>query len=387
MNKLLFIFILLNREFHSALPVSPKANPGSDEQIRLVESIKISMLSWIYNLRKDDLVSYLEHLAIPTEGNLDDLRRRLRDYVLAHPGEAQPPSLPMPQLDEAAAPAPRGNLLGLPSNAAIDDDRISFRSIPEPTPMADSHMTNSGKVMNQIRKWGCHFDGKDPLAFLERIEELRSSYQFTETQLLLGLPELLRGDSLAWYRNQRDDWESWEDFSQAFRQRFLPSQYQERLRREIYERRQKPGESYAKYSDALVTLMRRAGGYSRREKLDLVYQKLSAKYRLYIRRAEVSSLGDLNEQAAEYEQLLEEEREEQKKPKPKASLAAVAYDPNECCWRSKQRGHMRRDCQRPAKKFCSRCGKEGVWTRDCHPPPGNARRTEAVAAVARSEEI
>lgn len=35
-----------------------------------------------------------------------------------------------------------------------------------------------GKTINQIRKWGCHFDIRDPAAFLERVGELRHAYGF-----------------------------------------------------------------------------------------------------------------------------------------------------------------------------------------------------------------
>ncbi|KMQ87323.1 hypothetical protein RF55_13420 [Lasius niger] len=61
-------------------------------------------------------------------------------------------------------------------------------------------------VLNQIRKWGLHFDGKDPFAFLERLDELKRAYGYTGNLLLLGVPELLRGDPLLWYRNNRDFW-------------------------------------------------------------------------------------------------------------------------------------------------------------------------------------
>lgn len=50
--------------------------------------------------------------------------------------------------------------------------------------------------LNQIRKWRCHFDGKDPHAFLERVEELRHMYDIHGVSLIAGLPELLRGDAL-----------------------------------------------------------------------------------------------------------------------------------------------------------------------------------------------
>lgn len=52
---------------------------------------------------------------------------------------------------------------------------------------------DSAKIMNQMRKWGCHFD---PLFFLEWLDELRQGYEFTGEQMLIGLPEMLRDDSL-----------------------------------------------------------------------------------------------------------------------------------------------------------------------------------------------
>lgn len=49
------------------------------------------------------------------------------------------------------------------------------------------------KTMNQIRKWGCRFDGKDPVSFLEQVEELKEEYGYNRPQMLRGLPELLKG--------------------------------------------------------------------------------------------------------------------------------------------------------------------------------------------------
>lgn len=43
----------------------------------------------------------------------------------------------------------------------------------------------------------------------------------------------------------------------------------------------------------------------------------------------------------------------------------MTYNREDCCWRCKQRGHTRLDCKRLPKKFCSRCSKDGVLTRDC----------------------
>ena len=243
-------------------------------------------------------------------------------------------------------------------------------------------------VLNQIRKWGLHFDGKDPFAFLERLDELRRAYGYTGNLLLIGLPELLRGDSLLWYRNNCESWDTWDDFCQGFKQHYLPPGYRSQLKREVQSRRQQPGEAFDKYATALLTLMRRAGGYTAQDQAEQLYENLDPDYQLYIRPTEATSIAEISTKATEYERVVKRRRE--RRPEARQitdpSVAAATYNRDECCWRCKQRGHTRLDCKRPPKKFCSRCGKDGVFTRDCHPPAGNPHRAGETAAATRPED-
>ena len=242
------------------------------------------------------------------------------------------------------------------------------------------------KAVNQIRKWGCHFDGKDPIAFLERVEELQAAYGFTGLQLVRGLPEMLRGDALFWYRNNQSAWDEWDGFAEDFREYYLPRRYAAKLRRDIQARLQGPDEPYRKYATEMLTMMRRVGGYVEEDQLDLLYDNLHPRYKMYVRRDQLRRPADLLRNAEEFEHLQEQNRERQTVPRSAGNTAATAYDKSECCWRCKQRGHTRFECRRAAKKFCSQCGKDGVFTRDCHPPPGNATRTGDSTAAPRSSE-
>jgi len=105
------------------------------------------MKVWIYHLSKADLISELETLGIDADGNLDDLHRRLSRYIDQHPDEfrAAVLTVSVPAAEPPAVPAP-----------------------------LDTNL-RTAKVMSQMRKWGLHFDGKDPWAFLKRIEELRGN--------------------------------------------------------------------------------------------------------------------------------------------------------------------------------------------------------------------
>lgn len=222
--------------------------------------------------------------------------------------------------------------------------------------------------------------------FLERVEELREEYAYSDRHLLRGLPELLKGDALLWYRNTREAWATWGDFVEDFRATYFPPRYQMQLRNEIRDRTQKRGEAYLKYATEVLSLMRRAGGYSEEEKVEQLYHNLHPEYQWRIRRRDVRTTRELMLEATECEQIQKRLKSEPtaKTTARDPAVAAATYSRNECCWRCKQRGHTRFDCRRPAKRFCSQCGKDGVLTKECHPPPGNAEETGTAPATTRS---
>lgn len=314
------------------------------------------MKSWIYRLPKEKLAAIATVYGIEHAGTLDELRRKMSQYVDDHPEEF-------------------ANDGGEPSEASAPPHIIITRAPPteEITETILDPTGTDSRIINQIRKWGCHFDGRDPAAFLERLNELRDGYGFSGTQLLRGLPELLKGDALLWYRNFRVGWRNWEDFEDAFRLQYFPRRYAASLRREITNRYQKPGEKFAQYSTVMMTLMRRAGGFSPEEQLEQIYEHMNPEYKVYVRVDDVISIAELQIRATEFEGIEQERNEARKREKSAANpVVASVYNRNDCCWRCKQRGHTRFQCKRPAKKFCSQCGRDGVLTNECHPPAGKA---------------
>lgn len=320
------------------------------------------MKGWIYNLHKTQLMEDAVRRGVDTSGTLDDIRRRMSEYVEEHPEEFGA------QGDE-------------PTTAA----NTPPRTVP-PTHTATPAPPTSSEVLCQMRKWGCHFDGRDPFDFLERLEELKAGHRYPETSMLLGLPELLRGDALRWCRNTRHRWQTWGDFERAFRAQFLPRRYQAVLRRETADRRQQPGEKFKKYVADILTLMRRAGGFTPEEEYERVYQNMRPEIKRLITYDEAGVVDDLQARATELEEIDEQCAAEQTHRRPEASksIVAAAYNREECCWRCKQRGHTRFNCKRPPRKFCSRCGKDGVLTQQCHPPAGNDERAGATTSAART---
>jgi len=134
------------------------------------------MKSWIYRLTKPQAICEAENRNLDTSGTLDDIRRRLSQFIDEQPN--------MPETEpKAAASGGRGTgLLTAPQQLPP--------SSPLPLPPPETVESNAahGKCMNQIRKWGCHFDGRDPLSFLERVTELQRQYRYTDEIMVDGIP-------------------------------------------------------------------------------------------------------------------------------------------------------------------------------------------------------
>lgn len=166
---------------------------------------------------------------------------------------------------------------------------------------------NSNSLFEQVRRWRVQFDGKtDPVAFLERIEELLDSSGTTGQQLLTALPEVFQGQALAWYRNNRGSWESWEDFLRDFKEFFLPRDYEFFLEDKIANRKQKPKETGREYVLEMQTLLRQYGKTPMRAGLKRIYNNLLPQYRHYIRSSDFNSINELLVKIKEFEDLLEE---------------------------------------------------------------------------------
>ncbi|GAB1867789.1 hypothetical protein CAJAP_08868 [Camponotus japonicus] len=113
------------------------------------------MLSEIYRLNKTEIVARLSAAELETTGNFETVRQRLRDHIIAENSEM----------------------------AKSGGNRFqSIPSTPEPP------IEELAPILNQMRKWGLHFDGKDLLSFLERVEELSAAYGYEGSRLLTVCP-------------------------------------------------------------------------------------------------------------------------------------------------------------------------------------------------------
>lgn len=186
---------------------------------------------------------------------------------------------------------------------------------------------SSARSMSQInvckivRKWNLTYDGdRDPISFLERLEELMECYHISSEDILKALPELLKSKALLWYRNNREFWTNFDDFLESFQIQYLPPGYKRNLQDEIRLRTQGEDEPFRSFVVNLCTLIRRSGGYSLEEKLDRIYCNMRPEYKLTLKRQSVKSLSEIIKEAESYESYVREKNLFKSPPNPAQAL-------------------------------------------------------------------
>lgn len=138
------------------------------------------------------------------------------------------------------------------------------------------------------------FDDKtDAVAFLERVEELADEYDVQKELLVQALPELFRKDAILWFRNNKRQCNTWNNFVREFKLFFFPVEYEKGLEDEITRRFQQPTENGREFIIQIQTMIRRLGRWSRTGELNCIFRHLLPEYRQYIRRSNIASVNEL----------------------------------------------------------------------------------------------
>jgi hypothetical protein len=188
-------------------PEQPRSRRSRNEMSRLYEPV-----SWVYKLHKEALVTMLSGFGLDATGTVEELRRRVVKFfrdratdIPVPPVQTSTPSVLVP----LSGPGPSVPVLA----------QVPTTSVPVSTPERSSRPV-------RLQSWRVTFNGKgDPVAFLERIEELCESDGVDADQLLPHLPRLLQGEAAAWFRNNRQRWCDWKGYVTDFRLFYFPVSY------------------------------------------------------------------------------------------------------------------------------------------------------------------
>ena len=213
-------------------------------------------------MSKANLILQATEWGLGEEGTVDRLRQNLVTYAKEHP-DVDPTGY---KEDEDG----------------LRDSQLNNENTSQYIKM-NATMTEQMKAIEQMRKWGLHFDGRDAYCFLERLEELQTAYGFSDNQVFQGFAELLRNDAQLWYRNTVQTTDNLRDLEKNLRDYYIQPGELRHLNRLIMERRQAGNEPIRAFVTDLCTLMRRHREYNAEKQLDTLYYNARADYRLYLK--------------------------------------------------------------------------------------------------------
>ena len=192
-------------------PVS--TNPVATEAIKNDPTITDTRVSWVYLLKKEDLLLELEKFKLDSKGTVDILRKRLITFIKEGKATPAPCTAPFefPTVTNMSTSVPTAYSSNIPSGSRVQLT-TSMPSIPRPVttsyiatsqPPSTSHFPNvpivniqsstpstPTNIQLKVHKWNIHFDGRnDPVTFIERLLEI------CESQLIPLMPELLQGEA------------------------------------------------------------------------------------------------------------------------------------------------------------------------------------------------
>lgn len=107
------------------------------------EQRPVGIKGWINELSKEQLAQRMSLYGLSVPITLDEMRKTMREYVDQNADQFT--------RNGGASVGLSNRPEGLPPPLVTDEDPLM-----------------ATKIIDQMRKWGCYFDGRDPVAFLER---------------------------------------------------------------------------------------------------------------------------------------------------------------------------------------------------------------------------
>ena len=194
-------------------------------------------------------------------------------------------------------------------------------------------MFHSRDIGQIVRKWQIRFSGAKSQSidvFLARLEDCRVLANLSEEEVLSSLSELFTDTAATLCLNEKDNWNTWQDFLTAARRwSGTTKKYQQRLLTEANNRTQGADEAVRDYITCLVAILRKVSPLpSLEQQLDQLHRNLRPQLQAMVRRTDFNSVEGLLELVQEAEQTLENAKTSRPPPLPAVTLLPeMTYKP------------------------------------------------------------
>lgn len=109
-----------------------------------------------------------------------------------------------------------------------------------------------------MHKWPFSYGGSQNIlelaVFLNRVKTYADTEDVDDFSLCRGIKHLLRGRALEWYTRSYNRFNTWNDFKRQIKAEFLPPNFSQLIKRDLYWRFQGQDETFSKYYQDLLAL-------------------------------------------------------------------------------------------------------------------------------------
>lgn len=117
--------------------------------------------------------------------------------------------------------------------------------------LSNSATPNRHRFTQPIHKWPFSYAGSSNIlelaTFLNRVKTYADTEDVEEYALIRGIKHLLRGRALEWYARNYTLFNTWDDFKWRIKSEFLPPNFSQSIKRDLYWRFQAVEEPFSKY--------------------------------------------------------------------------------------------------------------------------------------------
>lgn len=257
------------------------------------------------------------------------------------------------------------------------------------------------KTITIIQNWNVKYDGStDGLTvdeFIYRVSALTQTHLNNDFSLLCkNIHMLLNGRARDWYWRYHKQTEvvEWQGFCAALKYQFKNYRSNFDIREQIRSRKQKPGESFETFYDAICVMCDRLSiPIDEEEFIEILIRNLKPEIRHELLYINVRSVAHLRKLCQMRENLLADENYRRSQPfrnsQPVAARRNIsAIDDDPCveemaeeetqgnvaavqqilpskCWNCQEEGHHWQDCLSARTIFCYGCGEPETYKPQC----------------------
>lgn len=202
-------------------------------------------------------------------------------------------------------------------------------------------------------------------------------------ELFRGISQLLEGEALDWYRFYGKECDTSEEFIKLLKEEFLPSSYDRKTLKEMYNRTQHTSESVVSYIYVMMTYFKRLDvPLPESEQIGIIKDNLAPYYKSKIFCDTFASVAELRARC----KLLEDMKSECTTHVNPSTQAQSSLHPDLCyktrtystpnrnknvavidlkCKKCGRNGHQEKNCKFNRTIHCYGCGKVGVTRPQC----------------------